>query len=188
MWTLPSFDFFSSPLQEEWDGGTARTCRYAPPPPAFPVAAFIAVSILTAIVEGGISPTPLLLALACAVVTPLLPYVREGSLSLYDLPGMATRTLWPKVCFMIPATSSDSTALLETTLNSLVSVDYPMSKLFVCLCDDGNRAEVEDIARGATYPFPVSYTSLDVKKNGVAGMINTAMVDEEDGEAEFIMV
>ncbi|MDH6367834.1 MULTISPECIES: glycosyltransferase family 2 protein [unclassified Breznakia] len=79
--------------------------------------------------------------------------------------------MYPDVDFMI-ATHNESLDLLYKTLNGCKHLKYPdKSKVHIYLCDDGNRAEVAQLAKD----MQVGYFGFDGNKHAKAGNLNYAL-------------
>lgn len=82
----------------------------------------------------------------------------------------------PEECYpdvdVFIATHNEPEDILYKTVNACTFMDYPdKSKVHIYLCDDGNRKEVEDLARR----FGVGYLGLADNKEAKSGNLNNAL-------------
>lgn len=70
------------------------------------------------------------------------------------------------------ATHNEPVELLYTTVNACTYMEYPdKSKVHIYLCDDGNRAEVKELAK----KLSVGYLGLADNKHAKSGNLNNAL-------------
>ena len=70
------------------------------------------------------------------------------------------------------ATHNEPIDILYKTVNACTFMDYPdKQRIHIYLCDDGNRAEVEDLAK----QFDVGYLGIANNKDAKSGNLNNAL-------------
>lgn len=78
---------------------------------------------------------------------------------------------FPNVDVFVP-TVNESAELIEKTLRACISMEYPdKGKIHIYLCDDGNRHEMEMLAK----KLGISYLAREENKDAKAGNLNFAL-------------
>lgn len=85
--------------------------------------------------------------------------------------NLETTTQIPEIDILI-ATLNETPNILERTINACLNLDYPdKSKLHIYLCDDGDRREIELLAKNKNINYIHRYNNKDAK----AGNYNHAL-------------
>jgi cellulose synthase (UDP-forming) len=114
----------------------------------------------------------LIIAEAMTVLTTFELFVQKmikksGQMELPNIP----LEYYPEVDVFI-ATHNEPVELLYKTINACTYMDYPdKQKVHIYLCDDGNRLEVEDLAK----EFNIGYFGLANNKEAKSGNLNNAL-------------
>lgn len=103
----------------------------------------------------------------------------EAGINLYNMTHVVhpkqpdvDASLYPDVDVFI-ATYNEPVSLLYKTINGCLNMDYPdKSKVHIYLCDDGNRAEMRELAE----KMNIRYITRTDRKHAKAGNLNNALL------------
>ena len=87
------------------------------------------------------------------------------------IPKLENNTVYPDIDIFI-ATYNEGQNILKRTIDACLNLEYPeKEKLHIYICDDGNRREIENLAKS----MAINYISRSSNKDSKAGNYNNAV-------------